>query len=62
MQLHALFSESVQMKKNSLCRFSSLVIIAFLTAQEIRPVRDSIGYCWNAEQMKHLVEYWRYVK
>jgi AmmeMemoRadiSam system protein B len=31
--------------------------ISFLAAQEIRPVRDSIGYCWNAEQMKRLVDF-----
>jgi AmmeMemoRadiSam system protein B len=28
-----------------------------LIAQEVRPVRDSIGYCWNAEQMTRLINY-----
>ncbi len=31
--------------------------ISCLVAQEVRPVRDSIGYCWNAEQMKRLITY-----
>jgi len=31
--------------------------VSFLTAQEFRPVRDSIGFCWNAGQMKRLVDY-----
>lgn len=26
-------------------------------SQELRPVRDSVGFCWNAEQMKRLVDY-----
>lgn len=36
---------------------SAWLTVSFLTAQEIRPVRDSIGFCWNAGQMKRLVEY-----
>ena len=31
--------------------------LSCLVAQEVRPVRDSIGYCWNAEQMKRLITY-----
>jgi len=45
------------MKKTLSVILAALSSISFLTAQEIRPVRDSIGYCWNAEQMKRLVEY-----
>lgn len=26
-------------------------------SQNIRPVRDDIGFCWNAKQMKRLIEY-----
>ena len=45
------------MKKTLSVILAGLCSISFLTAQEIRPVRDSIGFCWNAEQMKRLVEY-----
>ena len=31
--------------------------LSCLVAQEVRPIRDSIGYCWNAEQMKRLITY-----
>jgi len=30
---------------------------SFLSAQEIRPIRDSVGYCWEIESMHHLVGY-----
>jgi MEMO1 family protein len=33
------------------------ILVSPLTAQEIRPVRDSIGFCWNAGQMTRLVQY-----
>src|SRR4030042_2351827 len=28
-----------------------------LTAQEVRPVKDDVGFCWNAASMKALMEY-----
>jgi AmmeMemoRadiSam system protein B len=37
--------------------FLTLVSLSFLVAQEIRPIRDSLGYCWNMEPMKRLVAY-----
>jgi AmmeMemoRadiSam system protein B len=36
---------------------TALFTVSYLAAQEIRPVRDSIGYCWNTTQMEHLVRY-----
>jgi MEMO1 family protein len=30
---------------------------AILNSQTIRPVRDSIGFCWNANEMNHFMEY-----
>lgn len=44
-------------------RITLLIVVAVgfsissLVAQEIRPVRDSIGFCWNSGQMKRLVDY-----
>ncbi len=35
--------------------FVSLSVSAF--AQDLRPIRDDIGFCWNADQMKRLVHY-----
>jgi AmmeMemoRadiSam system protein B len=35
----------------------SIVLCVSAFAQEIRPVRDDVGYCWDAEQMKRLVDY-----
>jgi AmmeMemoRadiSam system protein B len=45
------------MKKTLSVLFVTWFSMSFLVAQELRPVRDSIGYCWNAEQMKRLVDY-----
>ncbi|MGD0337722.1 MAG: AmmeMemoRadiSam system protein B [Bacteroidota bacterium] len=47
-------------------RIFSIVLLIFLcscifplhvSAQEIRPVRDDIGYCWNPDQMKRFIEH-----
>ena len=37
----------------------SLVIVSHMSssAQNIRPVRDDVGFCWNADAMKTLMEY-----
>ncbi len=32
------------------------VLLAF-TAQETRPIRDDVGFCWNPSSMKRLVDY-----
>jgi AmmeMemoRadiSam system protein B len=37
--------------------FAVVFITSALTAQGIRPVRDDVGYCWNTEHMKCLVDY-----
>jgi AmmeMemoRadiSam system protein B len=40
--------------------FSSLIIAMVLmplAAQEVRPVKDDVGFCWNAASMKTLVDY-----
>jgi AmmeMemoRadiSam system protein B len=34
-----------------------LVHAAYLRAQEVRPIRDSIGYCWKADEMTSFVKY-----
>ena len=36
---------------------SSLAITPF--AQDVRPVRDNVGFCWNAKQMGRLINYLR---
>jgi MEMO1 family protein len=53
---------SFKLKGVRMMKTLSVILMAWcsmssLAAQEIRPVRDSIGYCWNAEQMKRFVEY-----
>jgi len=42
--------------------FLILIIILFsfsptLYSQSIRPIRDDIGFCWNAEEMNHFMNY-----
>lgn len=37
--------------------FAFLFVSSSLIAQDVRPIRDDVGYCWNAEQMKRLVDY-----
>ncbi len=36
---------------------SIVCVSSGLIAQEIRPIRDNAGYCWNIDQMKRLVDY-----
>ncbi|MCX6122565.1 MAG: AmmeMemoRadiSam system protein B [Ignavibacteriales bacterium] len=43
--------------KTLLITFLIFCSLSGLVAQEVRPVRDSIGYCWNAEQMNRLITY-----
>jgi len=33
------------------------LIIGFLSAQETRPIRDDVGFCWNPESMQKLIDY-----
>ena len=35
----------------------SLLLCGIALSQEVRPIRDDVGYCWDAARMKHLVEY-----
>lgn len=35
----------------------SLLICGITFGQEVRPIRDDVGYCWNPAQMKSLVDY-----
>jgi AmmeMemoRadiSam system protein B len=35
----------------------SFLFLPYLTAGEIRPVRDDIGFCWKKEQVERLVDY-----
>lgn len=37
--------------------FIALFIVSNTNSQNVRPIRDDIGYCWNTEQMKRLVDY-----
>ena len=34
-----------------------LLLSSIALAQDVRPIRDDVGYCWDPAQMKHLVEY-----
>jgi AmmeMemoRadiSam system protein B len=43
--------------KTSSFVLAALFSISLLAAQDIRPVRDSIGYCWNSQQMTRLIDY-----
>jgi AmmeMemoRadiSam system protein B len=36
---------------------ASGLMVATLAAQDARPVRDDVGYCWNPASMQKLVEY-----
>ena len=40
--------------KTLLC---SLLVFGVSYGQEIRPIRDDVGYCWNSAQMKTLMDY-----
>jgi AmmeMemoRadiSam system protein B len=35
----------------------ALFLVSNLLAQEVRSIRDDVGFCWNAEQMKRLIAY-----
>jgi AmmeMemoRadiSam system protein B len=37
--------------------FAAVMIVAALAAQETRPIRDDVGFCWNPTSMQELVEY-----
>ena len=37
--------------------FFAIVFATTLNAQTARPVRDSVGFCWNAEEMNRFVEF-----
>lgn len=34
-----------------------ILLAASLTAQNVRPIRDSVGFCWNANEMTAFVKY-----
>ncbi|MBN2200241.1 MAG: AmmeMemoRadiSam system protein B [Candidatus Aminicenantes bacterium] len=36
---------------------AAILFVAVLAAQETRPVRDDVGYCWNTTAMKALVDF-----
>jgi hypothetical protein len=41
-----------------LTRFLIVVMaVVTLAAQDVRPIRDDVGYCWNPASMKTLVEF-----
>ncbi len=46
---HAVFSFGLAVMLISICA----------TAQEVRPIRDNVGFCWDAKQMKRLIDYLR---
>lgn len=37
--------------------FLFILLADFITAQTIRPIRDSIGYCWNNSEMDSFIKY-----
>jgi AmmeMemoRadiSam system protein B len=37
--------------------FAVGLVLGTLTAQETRPIRDDVGFCWNPESMQKLVNY-----
>jgi len=43
--------------KTVMTLFASGLMVAALAAQDTRPVRDDVGFCWNAASMQKLVEY-----
>ena len=48
------------MAKIKFCLFLFLILnfpFAIYNCQTLRPVRDSIGFCWNANEMDHFIEY-----
>lgn len=49
-------AEFLSMKASNIT-YAILIIASYLNAQELRPMRDDVGYCWNMEQMKRLVDY-----
>ena len=34
-----------------------IILVDYISAQNIRPVRDDVGFCWSAEDMNMLMEY-----
>ncbi|MFZ2053698.1 MAG: AmmeMemoRadiSam system protein B [Candidatus Aminicenantales bacterium] len=43
--------------KSFLMFIAVVAIAAVLTAQETRPIRDDVGFCWNPASMQELVKY-----
>ena len=37
--------------------FVAVMCAAALAAQDVRPVRDDVGFCWNPESMQRLMDY-----
>ncbi|HEX2867988.1 MAG TPA: AmmeMemoRadiSam system protein B [Ignavibacteriales bacterium] len=37
--------------------FLSVIISGFIMAQEVRPVRDDVGFCWTKGEMDELISY-----
>ena len=42
--------------KSSILLVSVFVMVFALTSQEIRPVRDDVGFCWDGQQLDRLME------
>ena len=36
---------------------AAIIVYSTINAQEVRPMRDDVGYCWNVAQMEKLVKY-----
>jgi len=43
--------------KNAVATFVLALFMAPLAAQETRPVRDDVGFCWNPAGMQRLIDY-----
>lgn len=37
--------------------FLSVIVPGFIIAQDVRPVRDDVGFCWTSEEMDELINY-----
>lgn len=38
----------------------SVAVVAF--GQDVRPIRDNVGFCWDAKQMSRLINYLRSIE
>ncbi len=54
-----IFDKKIYMKFSLICIicFQISTIFFKIMGQEIRPIRDNVGFCWNAEEMDSIISY-----